>query len=309
LAWCDHWFAPAPLVNLAGARIILAVIVFALNDPLRLLFLGTVPPSLWVPAPFVGWIGLPRPNGELVGWVLQASRMTLPFVALGVLTPVALAVALCLQLVLEGWLNSLGKVAHATIPLLYAMLFLALSPCGAALSGDRLLKVGWTRARGRVARDNSTSIYARWPLELVYVELAAFYFLAGLAKLRGSGFAWADGWTLQFHLLEKQAPAGLWLAQDLVLCSILSGLVLAFELTFPVGIVFRRVRPMYLIGGLLFHLGTTVFLRVDFWPVAALYALFIPWSRVGSSKARLRMKPPDGESGRGLRASRRSRSR
>jgi HTTM domain len=286
LAWRDHWFAPGPLVNLAVARVILAVIVLTLNDPLRFLFLGSVPPDLWVPAPFVDWIGLPRPNGELVGWVLLASRMTLALVALGVLTPVALAVALCLQLALEGWLNSLGKVAHATIPLLYAMLFLALSPCGAALSIDRLFAVRWARARGRVPRDTSTSVYARWPLELVYAELAAFYFLAGLAKVRQSGFAWADGWTLQFYLLEKQAPAGLWLAQDVGLCRILSGLVLAFELTFPLGMVVRHVRPVYLIGGLLFHLGTRVFLRVGFWPVAALYALFLPWSRIGAACSR-----------------------
>jgi hypothetical protein len=70
------------------------------------------------------------------------------------------------------------KEARATIPVLYAMLFLALSPCGAALSIDRLFAVGWARARGRVPRDSSTSVYARWPLELVYAELAAFYFLA-----------------------------------------------------------------------------------------------------------------------------------
>jgi hypothetical protein len=39
---------------------------------------------------------------------------------------------------------------------------------------------------------------ARWPLDLLFVELAAFYFFAGISKLRDAGPAWMDGYTLQW---------------------------------------------------------------------------------------------------------------
>jgi len=172
-------------------------------------------------------------------------------------------------------------VSHGTVPLLYAMLFLALSPCDRALAlGPWVRRLLAARTGRAAAPARRTSTYARWPLDLLFVELAAFYFLAGVSKLRDSGLAWADGYTLQYRLLANGTPAGEWLAQHLGWCSALSWLVLAFELGAPLGMV-RRLRPLVLGGGLLFHLGTTRLLAISFWPVAALYALFVPWTRLG----------------------------
>ena len=78
---------------------------------------------------------------------------------------------------------------------------------------------------------------------LVFIEIAAFYAQAGYAKLRTSGAAWADGYTLQYYLLQKATPAGLWLAEHLWLCCALSIGVLLFETGFPVAIVVRREAP------------------------------------------------------------------
>jgi hypothetical protein len=123
-------------------------------------------------------------------------------------------------------------------------------------------------------------MHARWPFELLFIELAAYYFLAGFAKVAHAGLYWADGYTLQFYLLEKATPAGLWLAEWPALCAVLSALVLAFELSWPLGVLFRRLRPLLFAGGVAFHLGTVVLLRITFWPVWILYLLFIPWSAV-----------------------------
>ena len=278
--WRTFWFAPAPLADLAVARVLLCAIVLRLHGDVRVLGVGLVSAEHWKPLAWIEALGFSRPPTvlELVWWG-RATRIALACAALGLATNVSLLAVLGLQLVQEAFLNCFGKMNHATIPLLYALLFVALAPCGRVLSIDALLRRAWRRVRALPAEPAvSCSPYARWPFELLFVELAAYYFLAGFAKLRESGVLWADGATLQYYLLEKATPAGLWLAEHVRLCSALSAMVLAFELSWPLGVVLRRLRPVLLLAGLCFHWGTIVFLRISFWPVWVLYVLFVPWT-------------------------------
>lgn len=278
--WRQFWFAPAPLVDLAIARVLLCAIVLRLHGDVRVLAVGLVSAEHWKPLPWIEALGFSRPPmvPELVWWG-RATRIALASAALGFATNVSLLAVLVLQLVQEAFLNCFGKTSHGTIPLLYALLFFALSPCGRVLSLDAALRRAWCRVRNVPAQSVSCSVYARWPFDLLFVELAAYYFLAGVAKLRESGLLWADGATLQYYLLEKATPAGLWLAGHVRLCSALSVLVLVFELSWPLGVVLRRLRPALLVAGLGFYWGTIVFLRISFWPVWSLYLLLVPWRR------------------------------
>lgn len=278
--WQTFWFAPAPLADLAIARVLLCAIVLRLHGNVRVLGVGLVSVEHWKPLPWIEALGFSRPPTvlELVWWG-RATRIALACAALGLLTNLSMLAVLVLQLAQEAFLNCFGKTNHATIPLLWALLFFSLAPCGRVLSIDALLRRGWRRVRAASADPPaSRSPCARWPFELLFVELAAYYFLAGFAKLRESGILWADGATLQYYLLEKATPAGLWLAEHVWLCIALSAMVLAFELSWPLGVVLRRLRPVLLLAGLAFHWGTIVFLRISFWPVWALYALFVPWT-------------------------------
>lgn len=284
--WRSFWFRKGSLVDLAIARAILAGIVLYLGDGgLRFLRPAMVPASEWSPIPFARFLGLEQPSLATVVWLWRIERVALFATCFGVLTNLSLSIVFAVQLVLETALNCLGKVTHGTIPLLYALLFFALSPCGRRLSVDAAMRRALDRWRGRPARVQTVSGDASWPFELLFVELAAFYFQAGFAKLSVGGLGWADGYTLQFYLLEKARPAGLWLAPHLRLCRALSASVLAFELGFPIAVFLRRLRPIFLAGGFLFHLGTTVFMDVAFWPVWALYLLFVPWRRMGGALA------------------------
>jgi hypothetical protein len=277
--WCAFWFRPAPLLDLGIARIVLAAIVFDLNGTMRFLTVGLVSPDLWKPLPWIEAIGFAAP--PTLDALMLLSRLThiaLVAVALGLFTNVALAALLVLQTLQEAFLNCFGKTSHGTIPLLYALLFLMLAPCGRAVSLDALVARWWRRRSGAPDAPARTSVHAGWPLDLLFAELAAYYFLAGFAKVCASGLLWADGYTLQYYLLEKQTPAGLWLATHIRLCVLFSALVLAFELSWPLGIVLRRLRTALLGAGLAFHFGTILFLRISFWPVWILYALFVPWS-------------------------------
>jgi hypothetical protein len=285
-AWQRYWFAPASLTDLGVSRIALVAIVLYLNGTSRYLRVATVDPALWKPVALLAVLGIGQPSAAVVQWMTWVSDALLLTAALGLVTRPALLAAFPILLVLEAMGNSVGKVTHAVIPVIYAVAFFGLAPSDRGFS----LEAMWRRARTAERAGlgslppSRTSTMARWPLDLLFVELAAFYFFAGVSKLRDAGPAWMDGYTLQYHLLFKETASGAWLAQHLALCSGLSALVIAFELGAPLGVL-RRLRPAVLAGGLCFHLGTTWFLGISFWPVAALYLLFVPWSRLGRAIA------------------------
>jgi len=286
-AWRRYWFAPASLTDLGVSRIALVAIVLYLNGDSRYLRVAVVDPALWSPVALLQVLRIEQPTPAAIVWMTWASNALLVAAGLGLFARPALLAAFPLLLVLEAMGNSVGKVTHAVIPILYAVLFFGLGPSDRGFS----LEAMWRRARAAYRtgpgspRPPRTSVMARWPLDLVFVELAAFYFFAGVSKLRDAGPAWMDGYTLQYHLLFKGTAPGEWLAGHLALCASLSVLVMTFELSTPLGMV-RRLRPAVLAGGLAFHLGTAVFLGITFWPVAALYVLFVPWSRVGRALVR-----------------------
>lgn len=286
-SWRTYWFTPASLTTLGVARLVLVTIIFFLNGRTRFLRVAMVAPQFWAPIGLVQALGMAQPSLATMQWMATASTMLLLAAGLGLGARVALAVLFPLLLVQEALLNSLGKVSHGTIPLLYAVLFFALAPCDRGFGLGAVFRRARAAARGEFAPEvNRQSAYARWPLELLFIQLAAFYFLAGRSKVRVVGLRWADGYTLQFYLLALGMPAGYWLASHLWLCTALSVLVLVFELGFPLGIVFRRLRPLIFGGGVLFHLGNVVFLGPTFWMVAALYLLYVPWARLGTAVAR-----------------------
>lgn len=281
-AWRRYWFTPASLTALGASRIALVGIVLYLNHGDRLLHVALVPAAHWQPVPALAMLGVGQPDVAAVqrlSWVL---RTALVAAGVGVLTRGALLLTFGLMVVQEAMLNSFGKVSHATIPLLYALLFFAVAPAGEVFS----LGAMWRRMRaaGRSAvlppPPARTSPYARWPLDLLFFELASFYLLAGLTKLRTSGLKWADGWTLQYFLLVKGTPGGLWLATHFSLCVLFSCMVLVLELGAMAGMV-RRLRPYVLAGIVCFHAATTYFMNVSFWPVSVLCILFVPWDRLG----------------------------
>lgn len=284
-AWRRYWFSPASLTNLGIARVLVATILLWLDGTTRFLGVAFTPPAFWTPIGLLRGLGIGQPSLPLLQWLSSVNVVLLGAVALGVFTRTALALLVPLQLYLESLLNCFGKTSHGTIPDLYALLFLLLAPC------DRGFALGaiWRRARaagaGPTAPPSRMSTFAGWPLDLLFVELAAYYCLSGLAKLRDGGLAWADGYALQYYLLLMRTPGGMWLASHLWLCAVLSMLVLAFELGAPLGIL-RRWRPLVLGGGVLFHLSTWYFMDIWFWPIVALYALFVPWTRLGTTIAR-----------------------
>lgn len=272
-AWGRYWFRPASLTDLAMARILVAGVFLILNGTTRFLIVGDAAPEVWRPTDLV--VGWAKPDAATMSALGLVSAALLACVLFGAFSRLALVVVTPLLFFQEALLMSVGKPTHAAIPALWVILFLALSPCNRSLSVDAAIRGALRRAPDR---GGGRSEFAGWPIELTYVVLSGFYFAAGFSKLVWSGFAWADGATLRYHLVRAGTPVGVEMAEWPTVCAILSAAVLAWELTFPLGI-WRRWRPVSLAGGVAFHTGTGLAMGIWFWPVLALYLVFVPWSR------------------------------
>jgi Vitamin K-dependent gamma-carboxylase len=285
-AWRRYWFPRGSLVELGSMRIVVCAIVLFLTTGLgggvtRYLQAGIVPRELWVPLPIVAPLTSGPPSFALLLWLGRITLAATVASMVGVLARPALALLLPLLLVQEAWLNCAGKTTHATIPLIYAVRSRPAIGLSASIAFFSVVcgSDGRASTRAESERPPERSRFARWPIDLLFFEVSTFYFLAGLAKLRASGLAWADGSTLQYHLRTIGGPVAGALARVPWLCAWLSGLVLAFELTAPLGMI-RSLRAPVLLAGVLFHIGTTAFLGIAFTPLLALYAVFVPWPRL-----------------------------
>lgn len=232
--------------------------------------------SVYFPIPSFEWLGLDKLPFAIAQCCNVALLVALVLAACGLLVRVALLAAVVTFFLYYGtilgfekpWPNSVSPYTfHYNNLVCFTLLILAVAP-----------KSTW-HAEPRIPR---------WPLRLVELSMALAYFGSGYAKLRASGLLWADGHTLQGHLLllhlQEDAAFGLWIAQHYWVCVILGVATLAFELTFIV-VPFlprdSRVRWMYVCGGVIFHGAIAVAMRIThFLPYMGLsYLVFVHWSR------------------------------
>jgi len=177
-----------------------------------------------------------------------------------------------------------GFVDHYHHWLWFAAL-LAVSPCGDALSVDAV----YAKLTGGAIAVGRAACYAL-PLRFAWLLIGLIYFFPGFWKLWNCGYKWAlsdnlknmmyatwlGGWKPVFQL--DQHP---WLYQAGGVFTIV------FELSFILLIFVPRLRPLALIGGLLFHFSTWISLDIFFWDLLGLYVVFIDWSELLSRLRRL----------------------
>jgi hypothetical protein len=154
------------------------------------------------------------------------------------------------------------------------LFYLMLCPCGAAWSVDRFFQ---RRREG----DGGPVYVWPWALRLLFMQMVFMYFMNGAYKVTGAN--WVEGDSLYYVLCDitltrvsiAQLPVPFWLAQ------ISTWLVLAWELTFPVMVIFRRTYGVALFFGVLFHLGIFATMELGgFVPyVLCLYLPLLPWDR------------------------------
>jgi hypothetical protein len=277
-AWTRFWLPAEPPLNLAAARVIVALHALWLLLSRDLPALSGLPAEFWLAVPqsarwrylvFEGHPELERGLAWLAAAALAGAAAgvwprTCCFVA--GLTLYHLAPLETLILTPSPWL----KGFTLSVP---ALVLLSLAPCGDAL---RPLRGGGASA--------APSWEFGWALRLIQVLVGLVYLVGGYSKLFHAGWFWASAenmraWLLLANLDAEQAVftrPGLWIADDPVLCSLMGIAALGLDLGFCAALFSRRARLWLVPAAVAFHIAILFTLNYAFLNVPQLL-LFVDW--------------------------------
>lgn len=200
----------------------------------------------------------------------------------GYRTRLAIALVLLGIFYLKGVRDSFtGDVHHRYLVPAHMLFLLLLSRCGCARSIDE---------RRRAVPSVVAEWQASWPIKAMQVYCVSFYFWAGVAKLRMSGWAWVgDGQNIQELLIGRSLlwgvtelgepafnPLPYWVAQHQTLCFLLALGTLVMEFGFPLLLLLRtpRSRLVALLGVSVFHIMNSVLAYVGFGLFPIVFLIF-----------------------------------
>ncbi|HVR20228.1 MAG TPA: HTTM domain-containing protein [Polyangiaceae bacterium] len=259
----EFWLAPTGPVNLAALRIVLFWGLFRSATGQNPLWYARLPAGERDPPLGWGFLGsLPFDEG-LVSGAHDAFVVASAAALLGAFTRLSVPVSAVLAVYVLGLPNFFAKINHAHHVRVLCALALAASPCGDALSLDRL----WKRLRG-FAPPSPSSAYTV-PVRSAWVLLATTYFFPGFWKLWEAGDLWLTGDALRFWLYSKWAAlpdfAPLYrIDRHGWLLALLGIATLFFELGFPFALLNRVTRTFAALSAVGFHLGVGYFMGIHF---------------------------------------------
>jgi hypothetical protein len=209
----------------------------------------------------------------------------------GLFTSISTKTSFLLVLFYQGLVRSFGHFNHDEMLAVYCLAVLAFTPCGDDFSFDH-----WLR---RTGKQLPLWAYA-YPILLLQLLMAWVYFSSALIKLRIAGLKYLSVDNLPalaiFHSLDNlhdtHFKLAFWLPQVRSYLPFVVGLVLVWELLFPLAVFWRRVRWWILGAGIVFHLSTMFVMNIFFPHQLALYLLFVDWDSVASwTTVRSRTEP------------------
>jgi hypothetical protein len=244
--------------------------------------LGSLPPTILRPTgvmkllPWSFYDSLQTHGGMLTLKTLMVVSLLLS--TAGFLTFISTKASLLLVLFYQGLLRSFGHFNHDEMIAIYFMVVLTFAPCGDAFSIDNRL--------GRTKQQRPAFAYA-YPILLMQLLLAWVYFSSALIKIRVAGWKYLSPDNLPalaiFHSLDNLHDTAFrgafWLPQVREYLPYFVGLILIWELLFPLAVLFRRLRWVILGIGFVFHVSTLFLMNIFFPHQLLMYVVFINWDR------------------------------
>jgi hypothetical protein len=328
-AWDRFWFKPADPTSLGLIRLCVGLIVLYIHIVYSFGLTGYVGPDSWIVN--TGWSNKPGESGvmdfvrngnTMQGpsptwndgegevfkgqtiwsiyfhvedptwvWVIHISILVSMFLfTIGLWTRVTSALAWIGALMyiqrLPGLLFGMDTMTNL------ALLYLMISPCGAALSLDRWLKVRRERLRlgpAYVPQPPEPLVSANFALRLMQINFCFIYFAAGTSKLLGTSWWNAtapDRVLLNYSFAPFEVGAYLrgitWLSKHRWLWEIImsTGVVftLILELGFPFMVWNRRLRWVMVGSSILMHTMIGLFMGLVTFSLVmlALVLSFVP---------------------------------
>jgi len=201
---------------------------------------------------------------------------------IGLFTRFSSIIALILGFYVMGAPQYIGKLNH-THHMFWFLAVLATSRCGDSLSIDRLLTCWKTKSKNYFL-EHSPSIVYSLPLRLIWILIGIVYFFPGFWKIWGGGLDWILSDHLKNYMYFK------WMSYDFIpsfridkyplLLKISAGSIILFELSFIFLIFSSRLRYLAVLGGLVFHKVTQIFLNIFFSSLVISYVVFFDWQKI-----------------------------
>lgn len=273
--WRTFWFSTEPGYTLGIIRIAFGVLAFLwsleigmdLYDKFSVNGIVPQPPTyefLW--GVFYRW---PGDTALLAGWIVLMVASLVMIV--GWHTKLATFLVFVMIMSFERrnpWIFNSGDGLIRILSL-----YLALSPCGAALSLDQRRRFGsfWSAQDIKV-----------WPLRLMQVQISIIYITTVIAKLHGD--TWQNGSAVSYTLrLDDMLllPSPAWMSTSPLIGNAMTWGTLLVEFSVGVLVWNKRWRTKVLIAGVVLHLTILLTMVVGFFSLAifVLYLSFVPWER------------------------------
>lgn len=271
-AWRTFWFRPQPaytlgLVRMAFGALAVGWTLSLLPDLHELFGPHGVEPQQWPQAYQWGVFAVWTSDRALtIGWTV----LLVSAIALTVGWHSRLAAATVFVLILSFEHRDLWVFNSGDLAMRIEALFLALSPCGAALSLDQLRSTG---------RFWSAQQRARWPVRLMQVQMSLIYLASVQAKVNGN--AWPHGTAVSYALRLPDMlilPLPHWLATNALLVNFATWATLLVELSIGILVWHKRLCPWVLAAGVVMHLLIMMTIAVGFFTFAifVFYLAFVP---------------------------------
>ena len=259
------WRCEAPPERLAMLRILaggFALVYLAARTP-ELLGMARFEAAQLAPVGVVSILDAPLAAGIWRALVIATGVLGIGFAA-GYRYRVTGPLFALLLLWTLSYRNSWGMIFHTENLLVLHVGLLALAPAADAWSID-------ARRGRRLASD--LRAYG-WVIRLMCLVTCLAYLLAGIAKLRYGGEAWAAGDVLRHHVAIDAARKQLLgsvaspLAAPLIghgwLFAVLAVATMVLELGAPAAMLGKRVAAIWVIGVLGFHYGVLALMAIGF---------------------------------------------
>lgn len=272
----EFLFESSSPINLAVLRIAVTGFILFINFPSlasETASLGreaVIPPTGW--APVIDLIPLSENFVSSSGIIFILSGIC---AFLGFYTRISLITMTVLGFYIMGVPQFFGKIDHYHI-LWHVLLLLTFTRSGDAISIDKLRKS---------SSPPKKSVQYGFPLKIVMILIGLAYFFPGVWKFVFSGFEWAFSENLKFKMYSKWLEFDNWVPffridHYPILYQSAAFLTLVLEIGFLFALFFKKVRPMFVIGGFMFHLSVHYFMGISFFSLMILYVVFIDWEKI-----------------------------
>jgi hypothetical protein len=297
----DRWyFGPVPIERLAFLRIATGVyaVIYLISRAAHLNAAARYPATSFAPVGVVSVLSAPLPAFAVYGLWAVAVLGAVAF-SLGFWYRVAAPVFALSLLWVLSYRHSFGMIFHTDNLLVIHVLLLAVSRAGEAHA------VG----RARTGSPASEEACSGWVIRASCLVTVASYLVAGIAKLKVGGLAWAGGDTLReqiaYDALRKMelgsvySPLGIWLLPHAGVFPPLAAFSLATELLGPVALLGRRWAAVWCLAAWSFHAGVLLMMAIVFpYPLSTVAFLgFFPLERIVERVRRVTSRRPLGPHG------------